>query len=375
MRITEVDVFGYDLHYAHGEYVMSGDRAATSEVGTLVRLRTESGVEGWGEVTPLGNRYLPTHYAEVRAALHTLAPALLGVDAANPLRVRRLLDQVLLGGGYAKSAVDVACWDALGQQAGLPVSALLGGVLQDDFPLYEAVPLASVEQMAAFVVRRSEAGIHRFQLKVGNDPREDVARARGVLDAAPPDTVVVADANGGWDLRGAVTAVHEMAGLPLFVEQPCRDTDDCGFAMRGSALPLVLDESITTAKDVVRGRQEAGAVAVNVKISRVGGLTEAARMRDLLQDLGMLVSIEDTWGGDVVSAAVSHLAATTRPESLLNVSFMNDWTDGHVAGWRPRSSAGRGSAPTGPGLGITVSTKGLEPLFSARQPTRRTRSV
>ena len=366
MRIVAVDVYGYDLHYAHGEYVMSGNRAATTEIGTLVRLRTEHGAEGWGEVTPLGNRYLPTHFAEVRAALHTLAPALIGENATNLSRVRRTLDQVLLGGSYAKSAIDVACWDLLGQQAGLPVSALIGGVLQEDFPLYEAVPLGPPEEMADFVLRRSADGVHRFQLKVGNDPHEDAARTTAVVRAAEPGTIVVADANGGWNLPDAATAVRGMADLPVLVEQPCRDTDDCALAMRGSNLPLVLDESILTTKDVFRAKYDAGAVSINVKISRVGGLTEAARIRDLMQDLNLMISIEDTWGGDVVTAAVSHLAASTRPENLLNVSFMNDWTDGHIAGWQPRSVAGRGSAPTGPGLGINVSTEGLEPLFSVR---------
>ena len=86
-------------------------------------------------------------------------------------------------------------------------------------------------------------------------------------------------------------------------------------------------------------------------------------MRDLMQHLDMMVSMEDTWGGDVVSAAVSHLAASTRPENFQNASFMNDWTDGHVAGYQPRSVAGRGRAPTAPGLGITVITDGLERIF------------
>lgn len=364
--IETVDVFGYDLHYAHGEYVMSGGRAATTEIGTLVRLRTTAGLDGWGEVTPLGNRYLPTHFAEVRAALRTLAPALVGQDPSNVNGIRAVLDGVLLGGGYAKSAVDVACWDLLGQRAGLPVATLLGGVLQADFPLYEAVPLGPPEQMAAFVQRRSAAGIHRFQLKVGNDPLDDVARTRAVVRDAPVGAVVIADANGGWGLLDATTVVRELAGLPVLVEQPCADTDDCARAMRGSTLPLVLDESVVTTKDVIAAKESAGALSVNVKISRVGGLTQAARIRDLMQDLNLMVSIEDTWGGDVVSAAVSHLAASTRPASLLNVSFMNDWTDGHVAGWQPRSVDGRGSAPTGPGLGITVDPSGLEPLFSAR---------
>ncbi len=364
MKITAVDCFGYDLKYAHGEYVMSGSRAATTEVGTLVRLRTDEGLEGWGEITPLGNRYLPTHWAEVRAALRTLAPALIGLDPTNVSAIRRGMDHELLGGGYAKAAIDVACWDLLGKAAGLPISTLLGGVLQEDFPLYEAVPLRSPAEMAAFVVERQEAGIHRFQLKVGNDPHDDAARTRAVVDVADRESLIVADSNGGWNLRAAQIALREMAGLPVFIEQPCRETADCIFAMRHSDLPLVLDESILTSEDVFQAKHDAGAVSINIKISRVGGLTEAARMRDLMQELDMMVSVEDTWGGDIVTAAVSHLAASTRPENFQNASFMNDWTDGHVAGYAPRSVGGRGSAPTGPGLGIEVSAKGLDAVFT-----------
>lgn len=364
MRIDSIDCFGYDLRYAHGEYVMSGNRAATTEVGTLVRLHTDEGVEGWGEITPLGNRYLPTHWAEVRGALRTLASELIGADPTNLSRVRRLMDNTLLGGGYAKAAIDVACWDLLGKAANLPIAALLGGVLQEDFPLYEAVPLRSPEEMADFVVARQEAGIQRFQLKVGNDPYDDANRTRVVVDAAERDTLVVADSNGGWNLRAAQVALREMAELPIFIEQPCRDTDDCIFAMRHSSLPLVLDESIVTSRDLFRAKYDAGAVSVNIKISRVGGLTEAARMRDLMQELDMMVSVEDSWGGDIITAAVSQLAASTRPENFQNASFMNDWTDGHVAGYAPRSVDGRGSAPTGPGLGIEVSAEDLAHVFT-----------
>jgi L-alanine-DL-glutamate epimerase-like enolase superfamily enzyme len=271
MKAVGIDCFGYNLRYAHGEYVMSGGRAATSEIGTLVRLRTDEGLQGWGEITPLGNRYLPTHWAEVRAALHTMAPALLGQDPTNLSAIRRTLDGVLLGGGYAKAAVDVACWDLLGKACGKPVAALLGGALQADFPLYETVPLTWPEEMADFVVRRQEAGIKRFQLKVGNHPLEDADRTRAVVDVAAPDTLVVADSNGGWNLRAAQIAVRAMSDLPVFMEQPCRETDDCIFAMRHSSLPLVLDESVLTATDVFRAKSEAGAVSINIKISRVGG--------------------------------------------------------------------------------------------------------
>lgn len=149
--ITRVDVYGYDLRYAHGEYVMSGGRAATSQAGTVVRLCTDEGVQGWGEVTPLGGTYLPASAQGVRSDLAELAPHLLGADACSLSGVRRVMDAVLLDGDYAKSAIDVACWDILGRTLGVPIAALLGGVLQESFPLYEAVPLGSPDAMADFV--------------------------------------------------------------------------------------------------------------------------------------------------------------------------------------------------------------------------------
>ena len=238
-------------------------------------------------------------------------------------------------------------------------------MLQPDFPIYEAVPLGSPESMADFVARRSDSGINRFQLKVGNEPLLDARRTQATVEAARADAVIIADSNGGWNLLDARIAMNAMADLPILVEQPCRTTQDCILAASHSSLPLVLDESIVNLADVYEAKQCAGVSSINIKLSRVGGLTNAALMRDLMQELNLMVSVEDMWGGDVITAAVSHVAASTRPENLLMTSFFNDWTDGHVAGYQPRSVNGRGSAPTGPGLGITVDTALLDnALFS-----------
>lgn len=366
MRIVGADVFDYRLNYAHGEYVMSGGRAALAQIGTLVRLRTDEGLDGWGEITPLGATYLPTSPDLARAGLAEMLPHLLGIDPTNIAGVHRAMNAHVLGQQYAKSAIDIACWDLLGKSAGLPVSTLLGGVLQDDFPIYEAVPLGPPENMADFITSRRQAGITQFQLKVGNRPQDDIARSRACAEAGGGQVTIIADSNGGWNILDAQLAMRGMEDLPIYVEQPCRSTQDSVIAHRNCRLPLVLDESITNPTELFEAKTVAGAMGVNVKISRVGGLTNAARMRDLIQELNLMISIEDMWGGDVITAAVSHIAASTRPENLLTTSFFNDWTDGHVAGYTPRSHNGRGSAPTDPGLGITVDADALgTPLFSA----------
>ena len=361
-----MDVFGYELRYAHGAYVMSEGRVVRALPSTVVRVRTEEGIEGWGEACPLGPTYLPAFAGGVRAALADLAPAVLGADPRDLGEVRRRMDATLRGQPAAKSPVDVACWDLLGKATGLPICTLLGGRRTEEFLLYVAVPLAPVDEVVAHVQDRYAEGVRRFQLKLGGDPHEDAARARAVLAATPDDVLVIADANGGWRRERAMTAVRLLDGLDrLLLEQPCPTLDECLSVRAHTTLPFVLDEVVVDLETLLAALAERGLDAVNLKIGRVGGLTPARAMRDVCEATGLRMTIEDAWGGDVVTAAVSHLAASTAPEALLNVAFMNDWTLDHVAGHEPRSSGGRGRAPRRPGLGIEVDVERLgDPLMT-----------
>ncbi|MBB5157153.1 mandelate racemase/muconate lactonizing enzyme family protein [Saccharopolyspora phatthalungensis] len=364
MKIIGLDVYEHLLSYAHGQYAMSGGRVATHQVSTLVRVRTDEGIDGWGECCPLGGTYLPDFPNGVRAAIAELGPGLLGLDPCQTAVVRAQMNATLLGAQGGKSAVDIACWDILGKTTNKPVSMLLGGVLQEDFPLYEAVPLAEPHQMAEFIAARREAGITCFQVKVGNDPRDDARRAAAAVEAAGQSRVIC-DANGGWRLNDAIIAARAMADLPIYLEQPCRTTADSARVRHVTALPLVMDETVVTPADLYDAKAQVEAGAVNLKLGRLGGIGPLRLMRDLAVGLGMTVSIEDTWGGDIVTAAVAHLAANTAADDLLSVSFFNDWTNEHVATVGPTSHAGRGRATTAPGLGVEVDLTALgEPLFT-----------
>jgi L-alanine-DL-glutamate epimerase-like enolase superfamily enzyme len=355
MRINRVDVYSFELTYRHGTYVMSGGRSIGALPSTIVRVGTDAGLHGWGEVCPLGNTYLAAHAGGARAALGLLAPGLLGLDPTNLAAVNDAMDATLMGHEYAKSPIDIACWDLTGRALGASVTTLLGGLRQARFPLYLAVPLGSPEAMREFVAARRAEGVRRFQLKVGGDPEIDGERARQAVEATGPGDLVIADANGGWRVNAAIRAARLMEGLPrLYFEQPCPTMEECIEVRRHTSLPMVYDEVVHDVPTLLRAVREGGAGAFNLKVSKVGGLTKARLLRDLAQELGVQVTIEDTWGGDIVSATSAHLAASTRPEALLTVSFMNDWTLEHVAGHQPRSEGGFGSAPTSSGLGIEV---------------------
>lgn len=366
MRITRIDVYGYELSYAHGEYVMSGGRAARTQPSTLVRVATDEGVDGWGETCPLGGTYLEAFAGGVRAALAELAPLLIGADPFNLGRINAMMDATLLGQRFAKSALDIACWDILGRATGMPLTTLLGGRASERLPLYMAVPVGTVEAMVTFTRARRSEGVRHFQVKVGEDPHEDAERVRAILEVTNGDGIVVADANGGWTFQDALIAARRLEALPtVHLEQPCRTMAEC-VRLRGlTSLPMVYDECVLDAESLEVAVRDGGAGAVNLKIGRLGGLTGARLLRDLAVSRRVPVTIEDSWGGDVATAAISHLAASTPPEALFTVAFFNDWTREHVAGHAPASEHGTGAAPDGPGLGIEVDEAGLgAPLWS-----------
>src|SRR3990170_5382486 len=369
MRIERIEVFGYDLHYIHGTYVMSGGRVVSSLPSTVVRVVTDEEIEGWGEVCPLGQTYLPAFAEGARAALRQLAPALIGADPRNLADAGARMDGVLLGHGYAKSPLDIACWDILGKATGQPVSTLLGGQRQERFPLYIAVPLGDPEAMARYALDRRAEGIHRFQLKLGGRPSDDAERVRRVVEVTDDEDIIIADANGGGRMADALLAARLPEKLPrVYLEQPCPTLEECAQVRRVTTLPMIYDEIVTDVPSFLAAVRQGGAGGVNLKISRVGGLSKARLIRDLAEALGISLTIEDTWGGDVSTAAISHLAASTRPELLFTVSFMNDWVKEHIAGWQPRSRQGFGAPNPGPGLGVEVDAHMLgEPLFVARE--------
>ncbi|MEY2407537.1 MAG: cis-L-3-hydroxyproline dehydratase, partial [Verrucomicrobiota bacterium] len=151
MKITNISAYRVELPLQEGSYKWSGGKSVTTFDSTVVRVETDSGLIGHGEVCPLGPAYLAAYAAGVRAGLQELAPLLLG---ENPLQLEQLnhrMDALLKGHPYVKSAIDIACWDILGQASGLPVCVLLGGRYGEDFGLYRAISQESPERMAGRV--------------------------------------------------------------------------------------------------------------------------------------------------------------------------------------------------------------------------------
>jgi len=222
-----------------------------------------------------------------------------------------------------------------------PVCNLLGGRYEDDFILYRAISQQSPEQMAENAAGYRAEGYRRFQLKVGSDPDTDVQRIRAVADVMQPGDVLVADANTGWLMHEAAKVLRQVHDVDVYIEQPCLSYKECLSIRRRTNHPFVLDESIDGIDMLLRGHNDDAMDAVNIKISKFGGLTKAAQARDLCVSLGIAMTIEDSWGGDIVTAAIAHLAHSTPAEMLYTSTDFNSYVTVSIASGAPQRKGGR----------------------------------
>ena len=341
-----------DLPLREGSYKWSGEKSVDIFDSTIVAIETDDGHVGYGECCPLGPFYLPAYADGVRAGLKELGPHLIGLDPTQTGKLNHVMDQCLKGHAYVKSPIDIACWDIKGQVAGMPVCDLLGGRFGDDFILYRAISQTEPQAMAAKVKQYHDEGYRRFQLKVGGNPNEDIERIRLASEVLGKTDKLVADANTGWLMHEAARVVRAVDNVDVYIEQPCKTYEECLAIRKRTDHPFVLDEVIDGLDMVVRGHSDGAMDVVNIKISKFGGLTKATMARDVCVNLGIAMTLEDSWGGDITTAAIAHLAHSTPTDYLFTATDFNSYVTVSTADGAPQRHNGRMAASTEPGLGI-----------------------
>jgi L-alanine-DL-glutamate epimerase-like enolase superfamily enzyme len=303
-------------------------------------------------MAPLGSTYDPAFAEGARAAAALLADALIGAEAGSPVALWRRMNAALEGHAYAKSAFDMAAWDLAARAAGRPLHDLLGGRYGEGTALYRSIGVASPEAMATRARALRAEGYRRLQVKVGADPAEDAERLRAVA-AAVPDVRLWADANGAWGAGEARRFLLLTAGEDYTLEQPCRTLAE-NLALRANCpRPLALDESIATLRDLTTAAA-AGVDGVTIKIARVGGVTPARLIRDAAVELGLAVTVEDTGGAEIDTAAMAHLSISTPEARRAHTVDFHNWVTASNGRGLPPTTDGLLRPPPGPGLGIDV---------------------
>jgi L-alanine-DL-glutamate epimerase-like enolase superfamily enzyme len=219
--------------------------------------------------------------------------------------------------------------------------------------LYRAISQEAPDEMAAKVASYRDQGYRRFQLKVGGDADDDIDRIHVVADKLERGDVLIADANTGWLPHQAMRVVRAVRDVDVYIEQPCLTYEECLTVRRHTDHPVVLDESMDDIDILMRGHADHAMDVVNIKISKFGGLTKARQARDLCVSLGIALTIEDAWGGDIVTAAIAHLAHSTPAEFRFTATDFSSYVTVGIAEGTPQRVHGRMAASTAPGLGVT----------------------
>jgi L-alanine-DL-glutamate epimerase-like enolase superfamily enzyme len=352
LKIVRVFAHRIDLPLVEGSYKWSGGKSVSVFDSTIVGVETDQGVVGYGEVCPLGPFYLPAYAEGVRAGLRELAPHCLGSDPRELGKLNHRMDAALKGHPYVKSGIDMACWDILGKVTGLPVCQLLGGRFGEQVRLYRAISQTPPDEMARNVASYKSEGYTRFQLKVGGDPDLDIQRIRQAREVLAPSDRLVADANTGWTQHEAMRVVRAVRDLDVYIEQPCLTYEECLAVRRHTDHPFVLDENVDGLDMLLRAKSDLAMDVVNLKISKLGGLTKTKQIRDLCVSMGIAMTLEDSWGGDITTAAIAHLAHSTPEEFRFTSTDFNSYVTVSNATGAPQRENGFMKASDAPGLGI-----------------------
>ena len=252
------------------------------------------------------------------AAVHYLAPALLGREAADIGGALAAMDGRMYGNHGAKAAVEIALHDLAGKAANKPVHALLGGKRRSRMALLGVVGGGDFDGDVKDVATKKADGVTAYKIKVGVDtPQKDAARTRAICQALGSGLLISADANQGYTVAQAIDYVRAVQGCGLdFFEQPVMAHDLAGMAevaAAAGAIAIGADEGIHSRDDISRHHEMMAARGVSLKAIKLGGLralTEAGRLCDRL---GMSVNVSCKTGESSIACAAALHAAAVMP--------------------------------------------------------------
>ncbi|MEX2027278.1 MAG: enolase C-terminal domain-like protein [Pirellulaceae bacterium] len=287
----------------------------------LVRLLTDDGIEGAGEATATVRWSGETVWG-VRALIdHVFTPALVGLEL-DPQRaedciaaIDARMDKLAIHNWFAKSAIEMACWDALGKAVNKPVYELLGGACRPlAIPGRFSIGAYEPSRATARAAELAALGFDTLKVKVGGSAAEDIARVQAVRAAIGPERRLVIDANCGWDVNTAIHCVKQLRDCDLLlVEQPTPDGDYAAIARvrRETGARVMADDmcfNLVHAQELVRNQ---ACDVISVYPGKNGGIRKSRKIARFCESHGVATSIGSNLEFDIATAAMGHLIVAT----------------------------------------------------------------
>ncbi|NOY38638.1 MAG: dipeptide epimerase [Chlorobi bacterium] len=365
MIIDRIEI--YKLNVPCKEPFITSRGISNDAANLVIRIFTDTGLAGTGECSPL--EYL---VGETQASEYTLAADLAYLlKGKDPLAVEaRLLelDRAVKGNTTLKSAFDMALFDLLAQEAGMPLYKLLGGENNRDIRTDMTVTLDTPERMAGMAHEYKKAGFPAIKVKLGTNTRDDVARVEAIRDALGTDMPVRIDANQGWD---AVTAIRTLKALEPYNIEYCEEpiphwnNRDLVRVRNHSPISIMADESVFDHRDAFRLAAMEACDYFNIKLSKSGGIFNALKIIDIAEAAGMKTQVGCMLETRLGLTALTHLAmARTNIEHFdIDSSFL--LAEDPVVGGITYEGKGKWLLPETPGLGASFDPNFLKKMEKA----------
>jgi L-alanine-DL-glutamate epimerase-like enolase superfamily enzyme len=359
-RIASIDTTVVTAHAKSGLRVRGARVVHDTSSFVVVRVVTDEGVEGYGEISATA-AWSGEDHVTARHFIHDLlGPRLVGQPLASIAQHGIEMDRVLRGNWFTKAGVDTALWDALGHTVGCSVAELLGGPYRREVATKVSLSGDGDDLREGYATAAS-LGFGAFKVKVGRDPEADVARVRLARELVGPEALLGVDANGGWTRDVAMSVVPRLAVFEIeFVEQPVAADDLEGMRdVRKLGIPVVADESVYSNADVERVIRSGAADIVSIYVGKSSGLQRAVTAAATAARLGAGVVIGSNGEMDLGAAAQLHVACAceelgTIPCGIIGHHFYED--DSSLE--EPLSLSGSAAQlPNGPGLGVRPSER------------------
>jgi muconate cycloisomerase len=361
MRITEIATFPAQI-------AVRPDFMITSSKGThrvspylLVRIDTDDGISGVGEATTMPRWSGETCWTAKAIIDHVLAPELIGADPTDVAAIDRLMDTHCSRNWFTKAAIEMACWDIRGKASGKPVYELLGGPRRSrTVPARFSMAAYDPQTAARKAIERVGWGFTTIKIKVGTDPRDDVARVKAVREAVGPNIALVIDANCGWDADTAIRCCRELKSCNLaLVEQPTPDGDYDAMARvrRSIDVPVMADDICFDPVHAQELLRHEACDVISVYPGKNGGIRKSVQIVELAAGHGVACTIGSNLEWDIATAAMGHLVIGLEnmqvekyPGDILGPSYHTE----RIATEPLKIERATCTMPDRPGLGLDI---------------------
>lgn len=290
-------------------------RTVTVAEAIYIRILLDDGRIGYGEAPPT-HVITGESLASIKFAIdQVFTPLLVGKDLRNHEQLFQALHQSMVRNTSAKAAVDMALYDLLAQQAGLPLYQFLGGARSELTTDY-TVSVNEPEEMAKDAIGYIQDGFQILKVKVGiGEIEDDLKRIKAIRQAVGFDVKLRLDANQGWSPKEAVKAIKQMEQEQLdieFIEQPvlAHDLEGLKYVTDHTLTPIMADESVFSLYDTKRVIEMRAADLINIKLMKAGGIYQALKIASLAASHDMKCMTGSMIETKLGVGAAAHFAAS-----------------------------------------------------------------